>query len=123
MRFVPGSLTIRGLRSYTPEMAAIQTPLARSAAILAGWTLLSIFFAPEVCLYFLYKGDAIPWSQAAPLTVANAAIAAAFAPAIVWLPRRFPFGRGTWREASWCTFRPLVGRGPFVLSTMGGRSF
>ena len=66
------------------------------AAILGGWILLSLFFAPEVYLHSLYKRQPIPLGEAFLLTAANTAIAAAFVPAIVWLTRRFPLGRGSW---------------------------
>lgn len=65
-------------------------------AILGAWMILSLFFAPEVYLYFVYKDEPIPWSQTFALTFVNAVIAAAFTPAIVWLTRRFPFDRRRW---------------------------
>lgn len=64
--------------------------------ILGGWTLLSLFFAPEVYLYFLYKNEPLPFSHVFALTAANTRIAAAFAPFIIWLTHRFPLGRGRW---------------------------
>jgi len=66
------------------------------AAILGGWTLLSLLLAPEVYLHFLGSGQPIGWRQVVALTVTNTAVAVVFAPAIVWLTRRFPFDRGRW---------------------------
>lgn len=67
--------------------------------ILGGCAAVSLLLAPEVYLYFLYKGERIPFAQAAALTGANTLLAAAFAPAIVWLTRRFPLEQGTWIQS------------------------
>lgn len=71
-------------------------PIVRWAAIFVAWGLLSLFLAPEVYIYFLYKREPIPWSETLALTFANTAIAAAFTPGIVWLTRRFPMERRRW---------------------------
>ena len=71
-------------------------PWTKWAVILGGWTLLSLIFAPEVYLYFLYKNEPLPFSHVFALTAANAGIAAAFAPFIIWLTHRFPLGHGRW---------------------------
>lgn len=76
-----------------------RNPWIKWTVILGGWTVLSLFFAPEVYLYFLYKGESIAWTHALALTVANTAVAAAFVPAIVWLTHRFPFERGAWSRS------------------------
>lgn len=64
--------------------------------MIGGWTLLSLLIAPEVYLHFLGAGGPIEWREVVALTLTNTAIAVAFAPAIVWLTRRFPFDRGRW---------------------------
>jgi two-component sensor histidine kinase len=89
-----------GRQVVPPEgFVLLARPWIKWTVIVGGWTLLSVFLAPEIYLYFLYKGEAIPWTQTLALTVANSAIAAAFAPAIVWLTHRFPFERGTWARS------------------------
>jgi hypothetical protein len=71
----------------------------RWVLFLLGWTLLSLMFVPEVYLYFLYRSEAIPWTHAVALALVNAAIAFLFVPPIVWLARRFPVERQTWKRA------------------------
>jgi two-component system, LytTR family, sensor kinase len=66
---------------------------------LLGWTLLSLMFVPEVYLYFLYRSEAIAWTHAVALALVNAAIAFLFLPPIVWLARRYPVERHTWKRA------------------------
>src|SRR5947208_1905569 len=63
-----------------------------------GWAILSLLFVPETYLFFLYRGDAIPWTRTMALTLANAGIAFLFIPPIVWLTRRFPLEQRTWRR-------------------------
>src|SRR5207248_10696320 len=64
-----------------------------------GWALLSLVFVPEVYLYFLYRSEAMSWTHAVALALANAGIAFVFLPPIVWLTRRAPVERRTWRRA------------------------
>jgi two-component system LytT family sensor kinase len=90
---VPPSKTLRGpAGEESPRLPR----WSLWAAIIGGWTLLSLLLAPEVYLHFLGAGRPIPWGQVVALTVTNTAIAVAFAPAIVWLTRRFNFDRGRW---------------------------
>src|ERR1700730_14460449 len=63
---------------------------ARWVWFIMGWTVLSLLFVPETFLYFLYRGEGIPWSRTLALTLANSAIALLFVPPIVWLARRHP---------------------------------
>lgn len=60
------------------------------------WLILSVIFAPEVYLYFQARGEPISWLRAFQLTLANSAVAAFFAPVVVWLARRYPLERGRW---------------------------
>ncbi len=82
-----------------PAPLLFRNPWIRWAVILGGWTLLSVVLAPEVYLYFLYKGEPISWVHTALLTAANTGIAALFVPAIVWLTHRFPFERRVWARS------------------------
>lgn len=66
------------------------------AAILGGWTLLSLLLAPELYLHFLGADQPVGWGAILVLSLTNTAIAVALAPAIVWLARRFPLERGRW---------------------------
>ncbi len=74
-------------------------PLSRWALIVGAWLLLSLVLAPEAYLFFLSTGTPIPWRSVLLLTSANAAIAAVFAPLIVWLTHRLPFREGRWIPA------------------------
>jgi hypothetical protein len=47
----------------------------RWVLFIVGWTVLSLLFVPETYLYFLYRGEGIPWTRTIALTFANAAIA------------------------------------------------
>lgn len=67
-------------------------------ALLAGWTALSVFFAPELYLFFVYRRENIHWTVAVLLTAANTGIAAILIPAVVWLAVRFPVGWKSWRN-------------------------
>lgn len=63
------------------------------------WLILSVVFAPEVYLYFQARGEPISWLRAFQLTLSNSAVAALFAPVIVWLARRYPLERGRWTKS------------------------
>jgi len=77
----------------------LQTGWGRWLLFVVGWTVLSLLFVPEVYLFFLYRGEAIPWSRTIALTLANAGIVLLFLPPIVWLARRYPIEQATWRKA------------------------
>lgn len=91
--------SIPGNGTRVEPFSVVRRPWAMWVMILGGWTLLSLFFAPEIYLYFLYRQEPLTWRNALALTVVNTAIAAAFAPAIVWLTHRFPFERGRWARS------------------------
>jgi two-component system LytT family sensor kinase len=76
-----------------------QADWGRWGLFVLGWTALSLLFVPETYLYFLYRGEGIPWSRTVALTFANAAIAFIFLPPIVWLARRYPVEQRSWRKA------------------------
>jgi two-component system LytT family sensor kinase len=77
----------------------LTTSSGRWILFLLGWAGLSLLFAPEAYLSFYIRGQPIEWLQTFKLTVANSAIALVFLPFIVWLTRRFPVERKTWRTA------------------------
>lgn len=72
---------------------------SRWVLFIAGWTVLALLFVPETYLYFLYRGEGIPWTRTLALTFANAAIAFLFLPPIVWLARRYPIEQRSWHNA------------------------
>ncbi len=72
---------------------------AHWVSLFGAWTLLSVFFAPELYLFFVYRKENIGWGHALILSLANTAIAAVLVPAVVWLAVRFPLGRSTWKKA------------------------
>ena len=76
-----------------------QAGWGRWVLFILGWTVLSLLFVPETYLYFLYRGEGIPWTRTIALTCANAAIAFLFLPPIVWLARRFPIDQRSWHKA------------------------
>jgi two-component system LytT family sensor kinase len=76
-----------------------QAGWGRWVLFILGWTILSLLFVPETYLYFLYRGEGIPWNRTIALTFANAGIAFIFLPPIVWLTRRFPVEQRHWRKA------------------------
>ena len=73
----------------------LQTAWGKWLLFISGWALLSLLFAPEVYLYFLFRRQPVPWTQTLSMTVANLAVALVFLPLIVWLTRRNPVERQT----------------------------
>lgn len=72
---------------------------AHWVAIFGAWTLLSVFFAPELYLFFVYRKERIEWTTALLLTMANTTIAAVLVPPVIGLALRFPLGQGRWRRS------------------------
>ncbi len=64
-----------------------------------GWAALSLLFAPEAYLFFLFGREPVTWRETLELTLVNAGIAVVFLPLIVWLTRRFPMERKGWAIA------------------------
>jgi LytS/YehU family sensor histidine kinase len=60
---------------------------------------LSLLFAPEAYLSFYLRHSPMSWRETLQITVINSAIALLFIPGIVFLARRFPLERKTWRVA------------------------
>ena len=91
-----GELAVEESRAF--EAGGHRWWYAWALAALA-WLILSFVFAPEVYLYFQARGEPISWLRAFQLTLSNSAVAALFAPVIVWLARRYPLERGRWTKS------------------------
>jgi two-component system, LytTR family, sensor kinase len=90
---------IQGQEACPKGFPILHSRWGRWVMFILGWTILSLLFVPETYLFFLYRGDAIPWTRTIALTLANAGIAFLFIPAIVWLTRRFPLEQRVWRRS------------------------
>jgi two-component system LytT family sensor kinase len=64
-----------------------------------GWTALSLLFAPEAYLSFYFRRVPMSWQETMQLTVVNSLIALLFVPAVIWITRRFPIERNTWKQS------------------------
>lgn len=73
--------------------------LSRWVLLMLGWAALSLLFAPEAYLTFYLRNAPISWRDTLQLTFINSGIALLFIPGIVFLTRRFPIERGSWRRA------------------------
>jgi two-component sensor histidine kinase len=77
----------------------LRTRAGRWLLFILGWVTLSLLFAPEAYLSFYLRHSAMTWRETLQITVINSAIALLFIPGIVFLARRFPLERATWRVA------------------------
>jgi len=71
-----------------------RSPWLRLGLYLSGWGAIAAFFATETWLYALYAGRPLRLGQAISYPLVDCAVAAALAPAVFWMARRFPFERG-----------------------------
>jgi two-component system, LytTR family, sensor kinase len=77
----------------------LRTRSGRWLLFILGWVTLSLLFAPEAYLSFYLRHSPMSWRETLQITVINSAIALLFIPGIVFLARRFPLERRTWRVA------------------------
>jgi two-component sensor histidine kinase len=77
----------------------LRTRSGRWLLFILGWVALSFLFAPEAYLSFYLRHSPMSWRETLQITVINSAIALLFIPGIVFLARRFPLERKTWRLA------------------------
>jgi len=77
----------------------LRTRSGRWLLFVLGWVTLSFLFAPEAYLSFYLRHTPMSWRETLQITVINSAIALLFIPGIVFLTRRFPLERKTWRMA------------------------
>jgi two-component sensor histidine kinase len=77
----------------------LHTRSGRWLLFVLGWVTLSFLFAPEAYLSFYLRHTPMSWRETLQITVINSAIALLFIPGIVFLTRRFPLERKTWRLA------------------------
>ena len=77
----------------------LRTRSGRWLLFIVGWVTMSLLFAPEAYLSFYLRHTPMSWRETLHITVINSAIALLFIPGIVFLARRFPLERKTWRVA------------------------
>ena len=72
---------------------------ARLAFIWGVWALVGLFFSSQIYVYFARTQRAVPvWRALAWQMTATLAFAVS-TPLVLWLARRYPFGRAAWRRA------------------------
>lgn len=74
------------------------TGTKRIVLFLSVWTLLGLFFASRSILIYSYAEQDFDWRLPLKLSLAEWWGWALLAPAIVWLSRRFPFTRESWKK-------------------------
>ncbi len=72
---------------------------AQRAMILGLWTLLGLFSATQLYLYYGVVGKTVSWTQALSWTLPAWYVWAGLAPLVFRLGRRFPVERRSWRRA------------------------
>jgi hypothetical protein len=66
------------------------------ALLLAFFALVGLFFAGQVWVDYAYAGQRLSWGRATAVAVAEWMLWAFLAPLVLWLGRRFRFGRRRW---------------------------
>lgn len=66
--------------------------------VLTIWSLLAVISAGQTALYLAHTGAPIPWRSLFVGRLANWYTCALFLPPLVWLARRFPIERTSWRR-------------------------
>jgi two-component system LytT family sensor kinase len=69
---------------------------AKAGIIFGGWTLFGLFFACQRYIERAYAGSPTSWAKVLTAWAACAYLWAALTPFVLWLARRFPFGRERW---------------------------
>jgi two-component system LytT family sensor kinase len=72
--------------------------LVRLAFIWGVWTLVGLFFASQIYVYYVRAGRPMAWATALAWQMSAAYLFAATTPLVLWLSRRFPLGRFNWRR-------------------------
>ncbi len=73
--------------------------LVRGALIWGVWTLVGVFFASQLYVYFARTERVISFSRALVWQLAAVYLFALFTPLVLWLSRRFRFERADWVRA------------------------
>jgi signal transduction histidine kinase len=72
---------------------------ARLGFIWGVWALVGLFFSSQIYVYFVRTQRAVPFWRALAWQMSATAIYALSTPVVLWLARRYPFGRAAWRRA------------------------
>jgi two-component system LytT family sensor kinase len=64
-----------------------------------GWTCVALFFASQTYLAYKYSGGEAHWGIVLKINLCQWYAWGLLAPGIVWLARRFPLERGSWRSS------------------------
>ena len=68
--------------------------------VVGAFTLLALLFTGQVWLDFGYARTPVSWPVALAISAVDWYAWAPFTPVVLWLSRRFPFGRRTWTHAA-----------------------
>ncbi|HVF45577.1 MAG TPA: histidine kinase [Pyrinomonadaceae bacterium] len=72
---------------------------ARLGFIWGVWALVGLFFSSQIYVYFARTQRAVPVWRALAWQMSATAVFALLTPTVLWLARRYPFGRASWRRA------------------------
>ncbi|HYY93688.1 MAG TPA: histidine kinase [Pyrinomonadaceae bacterium] len=72
--------------------------LTRLALVWGVWTLVGLFFASQVYVYFARTEKAVGLLRSVVWQLLAAYVFAVSTPLVLWLARRFPIGRSNWRR-------------------------
>lgn len=71
----------------------------RLAFIWGVWALVGLFFSSQIYVYFARTQRAVPFWRALVWQMTATLVFALSTPMVLWLARRYPFGRAGWRRA------------------------
>ena len=71
----------------------------RLAFIWGVWALVGLFFSSQIYVYFARTQRAVPVWRALAWQMSATLVFALSTPMVLWLARRYPFGRAAWRRA------------------------
>ena len=71
----------------------------RLAFIWGVWALVGLFFSSQIYVYFARTQRAVPFWRALAWQMSATLVFALSTPMVLWLARRYPFGRAAWRRA------------------------
>ncbi|HKG13255.1 MAG TPA: histidine kinase [Pyrinomonadaceae bacterium] len=63
------------------------------------WTLVGLFYSSQIYVYFARTQKAVPVWRALAWQMSATLVFAVSTPVVLWLARRYPFGRAAWRRA------------------------
>src|SRR5438105_4248282 len=72
--------------------------LTRLALVWGVWTLVGLFFARQLYLYFARTEEPVAFLRSVVWQLLAAYVFAVSTPLVLWLARRFRFGRSNWRR-------------------------